>query len=176
MSDARTDEGSVAGLNLQELSDDEFAALVVAVRNERLRRRFEDQRQAAGKPDQRLAYVSWQDAVDALKSTHGDKAEYHVSRLWGVLDRETLMGALEIEGYCTHCARRIPRRSQEDGWTIRHQVGCPARSNYTSSTMLFSRRSLIQNLDKAPTERLASFPAWVVNDYKLVVEAVSREK
>lgn len=175
MSGIRTSRSSRATLSLHKLSDSELNELAMAVRNERLRRRFRDRHQS-NKPNGRLVYVTWQDAVDALKPAHGEKAEYHASRVWGVLDRETLMGTLQIEGYCTHCARRLPKRDQDDSQASHHQVGCPARSSYTSSTMSFSRRSLVQNLDKAKERQSASLPGWVANDYELVVKAVRRKK
>lgn len=170
MSGVRTSKSRRAALSLHELSDNELNELAMAVRNERLRRRFRDRHQSR-KPDNRLVYVTWQDAVDALKPTYGEKAEYHASRLWGVLDRETQMGTLQIEGYCVHCALPLSKRNQGG-----HQLGCPARSSYTSSTMSFSHRSLIQNVDKVKERQSASLPGWVANDYELVVKAVRRKK
>lgn len=175
MSGVRTSRSNRAALSLHKLSDNELTELAEAVRNERLRRRFKDQHRT-NKPDGRLVYVTWQDAVDALKPVYGGKAEHRASRVWGVLDRETLMGTLQIEGYCVHCARRLPKCGQDNNQVSHHQVGCPARSSYTSSTMSFSRRSLVQNLDKAKARQTASLPGWVADDYERIVKAVRRKK
>ena len=167
--------------DLRALNDTDLRTLMTDSMHEKMRRRQilipgpGKRRTAERRRDRRLVYVSWHDVNNIMAQHYPNdrKAAFHASRVWGAAYNMTQYGLLKLEGYCDVCGI-VPRKTA-GGQYVAHGVGCPSRGLDSAKTILFSRRSLVDNRVNVRALWKAQFPDWVKDDYDLIVDALKKQ-